>query len=1251
MPLNTDLNVPPYFDDYDEANSYYRILFKPQQAVQARELTQVQSILQNQIERFGNWAFKNGDIVSGCAIQDLPVVPFVRLADFQVNGAAYSASDLVNTQVVSAQSNLLARVIIANTGLTTNYPDTNIVYLQYLNTGNNSATTFANTDQLTFYKIPRTGNNTADTVAVVNAYVNSTANTFTVGNSHCISVSEGIVFLSGSFVKVQTPTFGVVNAYGTYAANNVVGFQAAESIITENQDSSLNDNALGYDNENAPGAHRLKIIPSLISLDPVIAANTSGFNPVVSYNYGALVSKATTGSNVYSIIGDALAQRTYEESGNYVVNPFVVDAVTSITGNSIIQSLDANSVLGRINPGSGYAQGQRVEILKTSYINMRRGVDTQVNRQQQITFNYGGYLLLNEVAGSFDFNKVETVQLYDTAQKAVTNRTFSSLTPSGNNIGTASLRCFSYVSGTPGTNTAQYALHIFNINLANGYNTSKINSIYYNGTNKGVGDVASNGTINSTLKDQLYSFGVAGLKSLRDGSNNNNSQYIYRTKVSSTIASNGLISVTLPSSATGGIDILPFGTGQLNDPDATSFSVSLNANAQSNALSGTVTVYSTNTYILGSSTTFTSDFNIGSLIKVGSDIRTVTAISNNTALNVDSAFSVSNTGQTYYESYLKGLMSHIFYNVGYGRPAYVNITNSTSFVIQSGYRPNTSISCDISFDVLRTQVIPAKKVINRNMFVKINTTNNASGPAGPWCIGFSDVHRLIKVYGSSDGTYTTSGSDITNQFTYGVGQRDTHYDLAYLYPKSSYSQNINPYLLVQVDYFTTNTAAGLGFYTVESYPVDDANTANTNAITTQAIPLYVDASGIKTPLRDYIDFRVPSNSTANNTGTVDTSNATQVTTAISYATVNPSSTLTFNVPPSGLNIPSYGRNFQADYTMYLPRKDLIYITPDNVIKVKEGVSSVAPQTPLFPDNAMAVAVINVPPFPSLSSDQVDKLKAINNLSKDVIRDTSLTISSDIVTNRRYTMKDIGKLDQRITNLEYYAQLSLLEKKATDMTVTDQNGLNRFKNGIFVDPFSDFTQSAVSNPEYSIAIDSSKGVARPRIVREVLNIKFNQSQSTNVQKTGRLITLPYTQVSFINQPFSTKYRSASHVAFAWNGKCILIPSYDNHSDINNTGSLNITIDNTTPWKDFAQSPFGSIWGDWRTTTNVVSTSVVTGTQDINNISVDLGWQGGHDNSAIPDLLNYMVSNYGEASIHGLNVTSIGNGSLSGNYYFA
>jgi len=53
MPINTDLNVTPYFDDYDEDKKFHKVLFRPSVPIQARELTQLQTILQNQVERFG----------------------------------------------------------------------------------------------------------------------------------------------------------------------------------------------------------------------------------------------------------------------------------------------------------------------------------------------------------------------------------------------------------------------------------------------------------------------------------------------------------------------------------------------------------------------------------------------------------------------------------------------------------------------------------------------------------------------------------------------------------------------------------------------------------------------------------------------------------------------------------------------------------------------------------------------------------------------------------------------------------------------------------------------------------------------------------------------------------------------------------------------------------------------------------------------------------------------------------------------
>lgn len=61
----TETTLKPYYDDFDEAKNFQRILFKPGYAVQARELTQMQTILQNQIERFGSHVFQNGSIVHG----------------------------------------------------------------------------------------------------------------------------------------------------------------------------------------------------------------------------------------------------------------------------------------------------------------------------------------------------------------------------------------------------------------------------------------------------------------------------------------------------------------------------------------------------------------------------------------------------------------------------------------------------------------------------------------------------------------------------------------------------------------------------------------------------------------------------------------------------------------------------------------------------------------------------------------------------------------------------------------------------------------------------------------------------------------------------------------------------------------------------------------------------------------------------------------------------------------------------------
>ena len=1188
MPLNLNLNQNPYFDDYNSNNQYYRVLFKPATAVQARELTTLQSMLQNQIELFGNWAFQNGDIVYGCPVSDIPSLQYVRLADALVNGASYNVTNYVNTQVVSLQSNLTARVVYATQGISSNYPNTNVVYIIYTNTGSGGQQTFSNTDQLSFINIASNS-----VMGTVNTYIaNSVSNTYTTGSGHGISVGQGVAFLNGIFVNVLQPTIGIVNAYGTNAGNTVVGFVLNESIINANEDSSLYDNALGYGNQNAPGADRLQLSVGLLAINSSnVIANTTGFNPIAVYNYGALVSSSTTNNQLYSIVGNAVSQGIYNADGNYVVNPFSINTLTY--SNSIVQTANSQTALLVVSPGEGYAMGNLVQIQKTAYVNVRRGIDTYSATSQNITFNYGGYFLLDEVAGAFNFSSGSTVTFYNQAQQAVTNQTFNSITPAGTPIGTAYAKCMTYLNGPVGTNTAVYALHLFNINMYSGYNVNQIGSVYYNGSIKGIGDLLpGTGFVENTSDDQLYSFGVSGLKNLRSASGTNATEFVYRSQNTVTMTfggSTGTASYTI----TTGNDQVSFGVGQIPDNETNQFIVINTANAQSSNLAGNTTVYNTNNFVLGVGTNFTQSFSNGSQILVGSAIRTVTQVINSTAMTVNAPFPANTSLAAYYRYYSAGKIFNIL-STASDIPSYFNVTNSSSFSLNmtfnGGTVPTTSLNLDLIFNVLRTNAVPASKIINKNRFVKIDTTSN---PNGPWCLGYSDVHQVTGVYSCTSPSYSTSNPNVTSNFVFDSGATDSSYGLGYLYPTTPVTANT--YLLVQLDYFSVNTTPGYGFFTVESYPIDDVNTANQFAITTYNIPLYVDESGNQLYLRDYVDFRPPVMITANDTGNCVLSNTIQVSASIAAATTinaaNPANTITYITP---YITPAWGQNLQANYTLYLPRQDLLYITPSSNLYIKEGVSAINPQPPLFPDNAMAVSVINIPPYPSLTSDQLNIVAAENKTSKNLCRSTNNVFATNLVTNRRYTMADIGALDNRISSLENYAALSLLQSTTQNITVVDSNGIDRFKNGIFADPLNNFTYSSVSDPSFSMAIDLNNGGGRPKIIREHIKVAYNSALSNAVQQTGRVITLPYTEQSFILQPYATAYRSSALVAYSWSGTLSLIPCYDNQVDTTTTAAAQITVNNASAWQQIANSPFGIIYGDWNTTASSTACTTVTGT---------------------------------------------------------
>lgn len=224
---------------------------------------------------------------------------------------------------------------------------------------------------------------------------------------------------------------------------------------------------------------------------------------------------------------------------------------------------------------------------------------------------------------------------------------------------------------------------------------------------------------------------------------------------------------------------------------------------------------------------------------------------------------------------------------------------------------------------------------------------------------------------------------------------------------------------------------------------------------------------------------------------------------------------------SFVEVPAPYTLFRCDLDNYLPRIDKVYVDSKGVFGVIQGVPAVNPAEPNDPDNTMILYKLIVPAYTKSVRD----------------------IQTVFINNRRYTMRDIGKLEDRIANVEYYTSLSLLENETNSMQITDPTtGLNRFKNGFVTDGFSDYSVSASTVAEFNCTIDSS--IMRPSIGVDFVDLTFNSTYSTGAVKTGSLVTLPYTEQAFLSQLLASDAINVNpYAVYRWNGTLMLNPSSD------------------------------------------------------------------------------------------------------------
>ena len=861
------------------------------------------------------------------------------------------------------------------------------------------------------------------------------------------------------------------------------------------------------------------------------------------------------------------ARRTYETNGDYIVNPFLLSTSKKITNNA--SNTTYNSIVA--SPGIGYVKGYRVEFINNNTADLRKGLDYETSNNQIVTATFGYYLNVNEFCGDFNNKNATQVELHSEAKTAISSKTFLGATYSSTTkIGTAYVRGVVNYSGTPGVD-AVYEIYVFNISMLPGQKLSDVRSvIYYSGSLKAVADIILDKDFNgnniakvqaSDGELMVYPFGQ---NAIRPEGFSTTAQYLYRNRVNSSfIAVSGSLSLAIPAVVGTGIEKFNY-SGTLSQFSERTFIIIPSANGYSTVKTGNVSINTTSANVVGTSTTFLSQYEVGDYFYSSANTRRVVSITSDTLMTVDSVFSGTAANLAHQKIWPAGVPINFTPST-----RTITITSNTTATVALGEAANADFTTSVYFDTLRSSTVPIRKEIKRSTYIKIQANTHPTGVTGPWCLGIPDVLTLNDVYiDETGGTYSNTNLNITGSFSLKTGQQDSFYGLAYISSKRPIAPNAT--LLVSVDNYVAVPSDGVGFFTAASYPVDDINTSNTSTIRTYQISQYISTIGTNVDLRDCIDFRPYAVNTA-------VANAT-----IASATINPSETLVLQTyGAGGAYLVSPDSNYQSTVQYYLPRKDRISLTTAGQILVTEGEPSVIPSAPNEIPGTMTIGFANVPPYPSLTPDEA---KIYNRYD--------YSIQTSMLQTKRYTMADINKLSKRIERLEYYTSLSLLEQATNSLTVrSDSTGQNRFKNGILVDPFKDHSIGNTNDGTYNISIDKDNAEARPTFNQKMTDLWFDTSSSTAVL-AGDLILLPHTANNLNqSQKFASKFRSCIQGnVYNYRGVLELNPVGITAPDILQRPTINGNIDNYTNFVGAgSSSKFGTQWSNW---TNVGGGKVVS-----------------------------------------------------------
>jgi hypothetical protein len=1113
--MSIAFNVSPYFIDstYEIDENYMQLLFRPGRAVQSRELGLLQSILQNQVSQLGQFVLADGSPVTGGHVSfDGTVVALqlqqqyantdINLSDFFVNGN--------NTLIINASGATTVKAYVVAVDDTQVNP---VIIVKYL-----TGTTFEDNQVI---QVATGVQSQAQLVAANSSSPASVA-----------SINYGIFYSGGYFVTIEPTTILISSSNNTPTC--YVGLQIEEDIITSTSDTTLLDPAQGAFNYQAPGADRYQY-DLVLSYRDFSSTDTSAFYNLVTIENGLITSQIDY--PVLGTINNTLAKRTYDTNGDFVVKPFI--ATTDIN------SANANQYSVIVSPGEAFVKGFEYETVGPTRLYADKALSTNTVTDYSFSTEFGNILTVTNLhpgntSGSFNVAAFQNVDLHVVTSGTINNA--SSGTYNATKIGTGQIRDIEFLG------LGDYYAYVLNMNITPNVVTAVSGSTTTANLGASFIGIAANALANVlvTVTTGVYidnrvisSFnsatGVATFSqplsiaanstsnvSLNYGIKDLNSLVIAPSTTGNTYATQG--TGTTPYDAC--MDIAAAGktaTGNTVLAD-TNFNCLVFPLPQAPVAQGTITAstftarqsyYQASfsnanfTLALTGSQIFPFGFSGAFLTDIGANANFIVQVTNALSSNLSNGeilvmdrnfhggtsgngiYQISPTEVVVFSSASSGFIADIYYTC--------EQNNATSVVRSKTLRGNSSNTVLASTDSYLNNngtVLGLTGTSVANVYIDLANgyvwyTDTAKAavaktPGASQSLYLPDVFNIIKVYDSGNTSFAPNALnaiDITNNYYLNSGQNDNYYDYASLTLKAGANAPTGQ-TVVMLQFFQHGTANG--FFDADSY--------SSNVYSSGLIPYYTSPAKGTFSLRDSIDFRP--------------------------TRANALTTLTSNFALYGLELPQPDNTFLLSYQFYLPRIDKLVLNKGGVFQIIEGVPSQYPVTPADSQDAMTLYVMSVPAY----TPNVEQ------------------IGLQYVENKRYTMKDIGSLDARITQLEYYSTLSALEQQAAAESTLYQDGVTpKPQYGIIADDFGDF--SYVNNLSTDLRCYLQQGTMSPFKIQTPLDLVFN-SNSAAYSENDKTISLSYTEVPSIVQNAATTAISVQPFLFAqFTGTMKLTPETD------------------------------------------------------------------------------------------------------------